>query len=284
VGFRLDLGYGTSVLLGHFREPSHSNFIHHLEQAYVSANLNKSGSTYIDVGQWNSPAGVLSGHQPSWLYTNDWFFCFVVPIYHVGARVYHYFNETDYVMAGVHRGWDATADPHHGPGMILSGSKKLEPRWRLLGTYIGGDERNGAGGSSWRHLVNLMATWDRSPRWAHSFEADYGQQNGVAVGARSPTAIHWYGASAATKYAFSAKQYVAAKAEWYREDSGFLVGFRGSMTSLAANYTRIVNDHLQLRYEYRQDFAAGGKPFADRARGTFTGEQGTFVASAIVIF
>src|SRR4051812_36846171 len=45
------------------------------------------------------------------------------------------------------------------------------------------------------------------------------------------------------------------------------------MTSLAANYTRIVNNHLQLRYEYRHDFAAGGKSFADRPRGTFTGQR-----------
>jgi hypothetical protein len=176
VGFRVDLGYGTSVLLGHFREPSHSTFIHHLEQAYLSVNLNKSGSTYIDVGQWNSPAGVMSGRQPNGLYTNDWFFCFVVPIYHLGARVYHYFNETDYLMAGVHRGWDAAGDPHHGPGMVLSGGEKLTSQWRVFGAYIGGDEGNGAGGSSWRHLINVIAIWERSPRWAHSFEADYGQK------------------------------------------------------------------------------------------------------------
>jgi len=168
--------------------------------------------------------------------------------------------------------------------MILSGGEKLNSEWRLFGTYIGGDERNGAGGSSWRHLVNLMALWDRSPRWAHSFEADYGQQGSVAVASRSPRTIQWYGAAAAAKYALGAKQYVAARAQWYREDSGFLIGFRGSMTSLAANYTRIVNNHLQLRYEYRHDFAAGGKPFADRPRGTFTGQQGTFVVSAVVIF
>jgi hypothetical protein len=55
------------------------------------------------------------------------------------------------------------------------------------------------------------------------------------------------------------------------------------MTSLAASYTHIVNNHLQLRYEYRHDFAAGGKPFADRPRGAFTDQRGTFVVSAIVI-
>jgi hypothetical protein len=125
---------------------------------------------------------------------------------------------------------------------------------------------------------------NRDTRWAHSVEADYGQQAGVAVAPRNPRTIHWYGAAVASKYALDAKQYVAAKAQWYREDSGFLIGFRGSMTSLAANYTRLVSDHLQLRYEYRQDFAAGGKPFADHTHGTVTGQQGTFVVSAIVIF
>jgi hypothetical protein len=269
VGFRVDLAYGESVLLDHFREPSHSDFIHHVEQAYVSANLNKSGSTYVDLGQWTSPAGVLS---------------YTVPVYHLGARVYHYFNDTDYVMAAVHRGWDATGDPHHSPGLILSGGEALNRRWRLSGTYVGGQERNGAGGSSWRHLLNVMAIWNRDRRWAHSIEADYGRQAGVAVAPRSPRTIHWYGAMVASRYALDAKQSVSAQAEWYREDSGFLIGFRGSMTSLTANYTRIVSDHLQLQYEYRQDFAAGGKPFADRARGTVTGQQGAFVVSAIVIF
>jgi Putative beta-barrel porin-2, OmpL-like. bbp2 len=269
VGFRVDLGYDRSVLLGHFREPFRSHFIHHVQQAYVSANLNKSGSTYVDLGQWNSPASVLF---------------FTAPIYHLGARIYHYFNDTDYLMAGVHRGWDGTGEPQHSPGLILSGRETLNRRWRLSSTYVGGDEGNGAGGSSWRHLLNVTANWNRDTRWAHSFEADYGQQAGVAVAPRNPRTTHWYGAMVASQYALDAKQSVAATAEWYREDSGFLIGFRGSMTSLAASYTRVVSDHLQLQYEYRHDFAAGGKPFADRARGTFTGQQGTFVVSAIVTF
>jgi hypothetical protein len=90
--------------------------------------------------------------------------------------------------------------------------------------------------------------------------------------------------SAQPKSNTSAEQAITLEAEWYREDSGFLIGYRGSVTSLAVNYTRIVNEHLQLRYEYRHDFAAGGKPFADRTRDTFTGQQGTFVISAIVSF
>ncbi|MCW3100985.1 MAG: hypothetical protein JWL77_6603 [Chthonomonadaceae bacterium] len=284
VGFRVDVGYGTSVNLGHFREPSKSDVIKHISQAYVSVNLDRSGSTYVDFGQWSSPAGVLSADRTNWFYDNDWFLCFAVPIYHTGARITHYFNKTDYLMAGLHRGWDATGDPHHDLGMIISGSEMVNPRLRLSGNYIGGAEHNGSGRSTWRHVGNLMLLWNQDTRWSHSFEGVYGQQEGVSTVPGHPKTIQWVGAAVTSKYTLNARQYVTAKAEWYREDSGFLLGFRGNMTSLAVNYTRIVNDHLQLRYEYRHDFADGAKPFSDRANGAFTGQQGTFVISAIVGF
>ena len=86
-----------------------------------------------------------------------------------------------------------------------------------------------------RGVLNVLAIWNRNSRWAHSLEADYGRQPGVVVADRSPRTIQWYGAAAASKYALGPKQYAAVKAEWYREDSGFLLDFRGSMTSLTLN-------------------------------------------------
>src|SRR5438874_1496408 len=76
-------------------------------QGYVSANLNHSGSTYLDVGKWYSPAGTESVvAQNNWLYCGGVLLGFAVPSYHFGARAFHYFSDTDYVMLGLERGWN----------------------------------------------------------------------------------------------------------------------------------------------------------------------------------
>ena len=58
VGFRIDTNYGTTARLLNAFEPSHSRLWEHLEQVYVSANLNRNVSTCIDAGKWGTPAGV----------------------------------------------------------------------------------------------------------------------------------------------------------------------------------------------------------------------------------
>lgn len=270
VGFRLDLNFGPTALLNHAFDYEPGNFWYHIQQAYISANLNKSGRTYIDVGKWNTTAGVeVTEARDNWLTSRGAVFFLAQPFYHVGGRVYHYLNDTDYVMAAVHRGWNATGNPHRAPGFAITGSKKLSDELTFTGSFYGGDEApTAASGEAFRSFFDFVLLYnpENSP-WAFTFNVDTAFQGGAKFGA----------VAAQAKYQFSPKSYAAARLEYILDD-----GFVGNDVFTATiGYGYHWNKYFQTRAEFRYDWASSDV-FADNTRGFFTDSQPTFLISAIL--
>lgn len=297
VGFRLDVDFGPTARLFNAFEPSHSRLWEHLQQAYVSVNLDRSGKTYLDLGKWITPAGVeVPEPKENWLYSRGLLYTFAMPFYHTGGRVYHYFNAMDYVMVHINRGWNAVGNPDHGPGFGITGMKMVGKRWMLMGNYLGGDEAEmgmmgtgmmgmrgmgmGGGGemmgpsrpkTSYRHLIDIAATQMPGRRLSFTHNLDFGVQSGNT----------WYGLSSQARYDLSSKDYLAARGEIFRDNGGLMTGERQTLGSATLGYTRFLNKYAQVRAEYRHDFAGGSEPFAGSMMGRRRSSQDTLLFATI---
>jgi len=274
IGGRLDLNFGPTSRFTNFAEPSRSNVWQHIQQAYVSANLDgKKGRTFVDFGKWVTPAGAeLIEPKENWLYSRGLLFSVALPYYHFGGRIYHYFNDTDYVMGAGIRGWNAVGDPGHGPGFILSGSKMLSSKWTATGNYIGGEEF-GLNGADYRHLFDFVLLYNPGGRWNYTFNPIAATQSGSS----------FYGISSQAKYNLSAKQYLAFRGEVLRDDSGLISGNTQTLGSATVGFTHLFNKYAQTRLEYRHDFGKDST-FPEDRPGRFRGTQGTFLISAILSY
>jgi len=247
-GFRIDLNWGDTARAVHFAEAplSRHDLWEHIQQAYISVNLNRTGRTYLDFGRWVTPAGAeVIEPKDNWLYSRGILFGFAIPFTHTGFRAFHYFNDTDYVMAHVSRGWDVVSAPGHAVGFGLTYSKVLNPKWTFTGNWMGGDEMGPTGSEDFRNLVDLVLLYNMNDKWAFTGNFDYGTQ---------PDA-QWYGLSVQAKRTLDAKSYIAARGEWFSDADGFRTGADTNFFGVTLNYTRRWNKYLQTRAEFRFDWA-----------------------------
>jgi hypothetical protein len=271
IGFRVDLAFGVTARLVNAFEPSASDFWGHVQQLYVSANLNKKGTTYVDFGKWVTMAGAeVIEPKDNWLYTRGLLFTLAIPFYHMGLRGYHYFNDTDYAFGAVHRGWNAVGGPGHALGYAVGYNKALSKKWNLLTQYYFGEETATATvGEKWRNLIDIVATYNASDRWAFTLNPDFVQQGSSTLG----------GLSAQAKYTLSPRQYLAARGEFLLDD-----GFLGTDAySFSLGFTHMVNKHFQTKAEYRHD-SASSDVFFGSSLGSVKGSQDTFLISAILSY
>jgi hypothetical protein len=284
IGMRIDLNWGPTARIQNDEEPDPTAFWRHVQQLFVSANVANKGRTYVDFGKWVAPAGAESVEpRDNILYSQGLLFSLGTPYYYLGMRGFHYFNDSDYLMVHVNRGWNAVSAPGHAPGFGITGSKALSERTSFTMSYIGGEEPNGGGQANWRHLFDIIAQRQGGSRWSYLGNATYALQTGVPNGAGRSGAA-WYGVAATAKYSFRPNQYGAARLEWFRDDAGFASGQSGDLYSLTLNYTRLVGKHLQMRAEFRQDLAGGNPRFSGSRRGLFHGDQQTFTIATILSY
>jgi hypothetical protein len=275
VGFRVDLNFGPTGRIVNFAERpiSGDDIWDHVQQAFVSLNLNRAGTTYVDFGRWVTPAGAeVIEAKDNWLTSRGILFGFAIPFSHFGGRVFHYLNDTDYVMAHVSRGWDTVSHPGHGPGFGLTYSKVLNDQWTVTGNYMGGKEF-GPKGKDFRNLIDLVALYNMNDRWAFTGNLDFGTQDGA----------DWYGLSGQAKYTVNPKSYIAGRAEWFTDNSGFRTGADTTFFGITLGYAYMWHKNFQTRVEYRHDFATDSIFPEDGGRST-SGSQPRFLISAIASY
>ena len=282
VGFRLDLNWGPNADLQNALEPSDNDVWKHVQQAYVSLNLARKGKTYVDLGKWISPAGAeVVEAAGNVFHSQGLLFNFATPYYHLGARLFHHFSETDYLMVHLNRGWNAVGSPDHDPGFGISYVRTLAPDTTLTANYLGGEELTGRGDASFRHLLDLILTRDVG-KWSYVANFNTGLQSDVLRPSGRSSTARWYGMSHVAKYALTANRSAALRLEWFRDDSGFLVGASNDLFAIALNFTQRLNPHVQFRAEYRKDLGTRGKLFETSLSERAAADQDTFGISLIL--
>jgi hypothetical protein len=286
VGFRLDLHWGPAARLQNLSEASDNDVWEHIQEAYVSANLTGDGSTYLDFGKWITPAGLeVVEVQDNILYSHSALFYATTPYFHFGPRLFHYFNETDYVTLSIHRGWNTVVDPGHAPGFGVSVGKALSSELEATATYIGGDELDDFGRAGWRSLVDAILEYEPDDRWSYQLNASFAAQSDVKVRRdRRGANAAWYGVAGMVKRSLDPERSLGGRLEWVRDDSGFMLGETMSLVSLTLNFTRHFGPHFETRLEFRQDVAVGARPFRGANPEETHSTQATFTVAGIVSF
>lgn len=271
IGFRLDLAFGPTARLFSAAEPSRAkDFWEHIQQAYVTAHLDKSGRTKLDLGRWNTVAGAeVIEPVNNFNYSRGLLYFWAQPFYHTGARVTHSLKEGSSIGAAVHRGWNAVGDPNHDPGFILFGSTPLKENLTFTGSYFGGEEGSPRG-VSWRNFIDIVMAYNPNARDSYLFNFDFGEQDSQT----------WWGFSVQGQRKLSERSRVALRAEYVVDDDGLLYGAPADTYSLTATYTHIMNKWFQMRAEYRHDFASQ-RFFADDVRPLGKKQQGTFLLAGV---
>ena len=272
IGFRLDFSAGETARLVNAMEPSRATAWQYLQQAFVSANLARDGSTYLDIGKWVTPAGAeVIEPADNWLSSRGLLFTWAIPFYHAGARLTHSLNATDYVALHVNRGWNAVGSPRHGVGFGASAARAVNDRWTVSANYLGGEESAVTGGTEMQHLLDVVALFNASARWSFSFNSDIARQ----------ASARWYGISVQAKRALGASAFTV-RGELLSDVNGKLLGTPGAqMASVTLGQSIPWGRHAVSRIEVRQD-AADRSVLA--AQGVGGPSQSTLLASFIVKF
>jgi len=279
IGFRLDVMWGPAGRVVNFAERPNSrdDVWDYIQQAYISVNLNKKGTTYLDFGRWVTPVGgeVIEA-KDNYNYSRGILFGWAIPFTHTGARVYHYVNDTDYWMAHVSSGWDRVSlNNNQEPGFGITYNKVLNPKWTFLASYLGGEEPNAnGGGPSYRNLVDVVLSHTANEKLSYILNADFAEQSGA----------YWFGVAAMAKYQLNAKSYVAGRAEVLHDADGVRFGTLSSTTGygVTVTYAYLWNKYFQTRAEYRHDFS-NRSLFPEDNLGVGK-DQGRFIVSAILSY
>lgn len=157
-------------------------------------------------------------------------------------------------------------------------------------------DRGGANDfKAWKHLIDLVATYDATESLSFAFNADYGMEGvrsyDAAAQKTNVDQKHWYGAMLGARYQLTPVWALAGRGEYYRDKDGYTTG-TGYDTTLATGTLTIEakpTDNLILRLENRGDFVAdtgsGGtkdvfpKKVRDSAANQFTTTLGVVVTT-----
>lgn len=182
-GFRLDLNGGNTARLFNAGEPSRGAVNTAFEvilQAYLSANLNKKGTAYVDIGKWTTPIGFeVVAARDNWNYSRSMQFNYNEPFFHLGVRAYNYFNDTDFVMGMVNRGWNNVAGPRGlGPGAGIGGAKTFKKLAVSSYYYVSEEPDFVSRDGGWRHFAEVLLNYAASDKWNFVLCGDYFVQPG----------------------------------------------------------------------------------------------------------
>lgn len=276
-GYHIVAGYGraASVVNGSDPQTDFSSF--YLEQAYGSYLAPIGKGLQIDVGKFVTPiGGEVIESNGNWNYSRGLLFYYAIPFFHVGARATYAFNSKWSVAGYLVNGWNNTAINHlyafgvpygaigqsGGLNYIASITWTPNAKWSVIQNYIAGpviDAYNPAGTKAitdWKQLSDTVISYTPNGKWAFLLNGDYGF--GPKTLATGP-AVDWGGIAGYAKYTLGSKSYAAVRYEYYADPYGYtalLGGVNGHAQEVTGTYAYNLTSALQVRGEYRYDFAS----------------------------
>ncbi|MFO0630954.1 MAG: porin [Polyangiales bacterium] len=234
-----------------------------LQQAYVGWRAPVGRGLQVDGGIFLSPVGcegLAVKDQWNWSRSNLFF---ALPFYHAGLRASYPVTERVTVSAAAYNGWNDVVDNNDDKSVMASVTWTLPDRATVSALYLGGVERpRGASsqlpaeGAAWRHLIDVWAQVQLTPRLAVMAHVDGGvEPNALGVAG-------WIAGALYVRWQPWRRLYLAARGDYFHEvipDAAqatpvFWSGARhvGEVT-LTADLRP--HDNLSVRLEFRRDIA-----------------------------
>jgi Putative beta-barrel porin-2, OmpL-like. bbp2 len=292
-GFRLDIGAGDEASLLNFAEPNPGSAVNksfrYMQQIYGSLNLDKKGTTYVDFGKWFAQMGFETAYaRDNWNYSRSLLYNFAEPFYHLGGRIYHYFNTTDYVNFNVTRGWNRVgtlAGNDNIAGGVAFG-KGFGKKTVLGVNYMVGKEPDFVTTTGdYRHSVDLVLTYNASAKWLFALNADYWHQdNFFLTPLAGPVNADVVGAAGYARYVMNKKQALSLRAEVLDDADGAAgTGAAQTVWETTLSFEHRFNKYMLTKLEYRHD-SSDVLIFPKSVPGTFAHGQDTLGAALILSY
>ncbi|MDZ4816928.1 MAG: outer membrane beta-barrel protein [Verrucomicrobiota bacterium] len=274
-GFRTDIIYGEDAKFLGGNDPANAELA--LEQAYVNFRIPVGNGLDIKMGKFVTLLGYEVIESPANLnFSRGLLFTFAIPLTHTGALASYKFNDTWDAQLGIVNGWNnedsvfPAAQRRHFRKAVTGRVNWTAPggNANIANSFImsptGENTAGFATGSSDVWVYDIWANW--SPvafkNLLLGFNADVGQADS-AVGANDNL---WWGVAGYAKYQFTPKFSLAARGEYFSDDTGIRTGFLNSGTDELYSLTLTAGfdlwENLLTRVEYRADFSDGGQRFA----------------------
>lgn len=299
-GYHFATGYGQAAAIvngtdlafnGYGGGASTDNF--YIKEAYGSYLAPIGKGLRIDIGKFVTSNGAeVIETNGNWNYSRSLLFYYAIPYFHFGARATYVFNPKWSLSGYIINGWNNTFISHtagvgQSSGMMYAASLAWTPnaKWSLTQNYYAGpviDAYTYPAANrtinDWKQLSDTVIAYTPNAKWAFMVNGDYGFGPRTydvfeTPITRSPAAT-WWGPAGYVKYAFNAKSYFAARYEYLEDPNGYiglLGGTPGHAQEATGTYAYNVTSGLQVRAEYRYDFA--GVPFFEYGNIPFDRKQ-----------
>ena len=329
IGGTINLRFGPTATT--YAGPDANYDLQYVKQAYAS--WKPFDKLQLDFGKFDTIYGAeVADSQNNMNYTRGVLYWLAQPLFHTGLRASYEVGPALKLNALVVNGWNNTIDNNTGKSYGLQAAISPTDNVGVSLGWIGGPEqsdmttvdcaqdtaydpaqkgcapaantppstynvdRGGANDvKAWKHLIDLVATYDATANLSFVFNADYGTEGVRSIDPTSldtvVTHVKWYGAMLGARYQLTPVWAVAGRGEYYKDPDGYTTG-TGYDTSLATGTLTIEakpTDNLILRLENRGDFVVGAasgqtkklfqKKLRDSSANQFTTTLGVVVTT-----
>ena len=253
VGFRIDVGYGQAMDLVNSNGNLGSQLsLRNIEQAYITAVVPIGNGLTVNAGKMATHmGGEVIESAANINYSRSLLFTLAIPYDHLGLCASYPFSSQFTATIYLYNGWNNVdgnnTDKTVGAEINWSPSAKFS----FIENYIGGAEEPNS--TQKRHVFDTIINLQVSDPLFLTLNADYGQESlnggGLAV---------WKGVALTGKYSVSDKTTLAARGEYYNDQSGFTTSTTGTaqiLKEITLTYEYKFTSSLLTRIEYREDFS-----------------------------
>ena len=251
---RVTLQAGYTPITYYASEPG-GPFLQYLQEVVAGYTFDEAGRFRVYGGLFLSPIGPESMNlKDDWFWSRSNLF-YGLPFYHFGAVASLKLTERWTVDAGIVNGWLNIVDNNPEKSFFVKAawtSPRQDFYFHVL--YFSGVEQPAAPGPRpWRHLIDLVGTWQASERLGLRFEANAGLEP------QGDTGHVWGAAQLAARVAVTPWLFLAARADVFLESSPtggphFFFPAPWVTSGTATVEVRPV-EPVAVRLEYRHDHA-----------------------------
>ena len=249
-GFRLDFGVGDTADLVNLFEPGGTDYLKHVQQAYVSYLAPVGSGLTIDFGKFVTPTGgEVIENKDNFNYSRGLLFALTIPYYHTGFRVGYAVNDKVSVTGFLLNGWNNVRDNNGAKTVGLSVATKPTEKAGLSFNYLVGNEFADEDNGGTRNLLDIVGTYAVSDKVSLLGNFDYGRDSLDGVD------VNWYGLAVGLKYQHDDQWAFSPRYEWVVDDDGFATGLSQTLQSLTFTGEYKATGGLITRFEFRSDFS-----------------------------
>ncbi len=277
-GFRFDFGAGDTAELVNSFEPGGTDYLKHVQQAYLSVLAPVGSGLTIEFGKFVTPAGAeVIETKDNFNYSRGLLFSLAIPYYHAGARIGYAVSDKVSLTGYLVNGWNNVKENNDGKTAIGSVTVKPSDALSVTANYIVGDEQpEGTPGGGIRHLFDAVISVAATDKLSVLGNFDYGHDKVEGTG------VDWYGVALGAKYQVNDAWAFAPRYEIFKDADGFATGAEQTVQEVTLTAEYKMPAGFLARFEFRNDFS--DEPFFLKDGSDLKKTQPTFVVGLMYSF